>query len=47
MVDMCREKNETKTDMVEECRRGDGKRAFELVLNTVLLGANGVLSKAV
>ena len=45
MVDMCREK---KTGMVEECRQSDGKRVLQACTECdILLGANGVLSKAV
>ena len=45
MVDMCREK---KTDMAEECRRSDGKRALRACTECgILLGPSGVLSKAV
>ena len=45
MVDMCREK---KTGMVEECCQSDGKRALRACTEcSILLGASGVLSKAV
>ena len=45
MVDMCSEK---KAGMAEKCRRSDGKRALRACTECgVLLGASGVLSKAV
>ena len=45
MVDICREK---KTGMAEECRQSDGMRALRACTEcSILLGASGVLSKAV
>ena len=41
-------KGEKETDMAEECRRSDGKRALRAYTECgILLGASGVLSKAV